>query len=175
MEDHQHIALVNESQTDWIIKVRATRIWAAKRQNSDISLHHLILLDCQNNHVSATVRPDVWELFRDIFREGGLYLINKMVVRPAFGYYRPVSSEKRIILLPSTVVTVLSDDGVIPDHKFKFVPLQDLNPFSVDPIHEHTPLFSPGCYTVVGDGRIPASDLSRMMMINVKRFRDFNV
>ena len=108
-----------------------------------------IILQLKNNHVSATVRPDVWELFRDIFREGGSYLINKMVVRPAFGYYRPVSSEKRIILLPSTVVTVLSDDGVIPDHKFEFVPLQDLNPFSVDPIHEHTPLFSPGCYTVV--------------------------
>ncbi|KAL1808737.1 hypothetical protein ACET3Z_025727 [Daucus carota] len=93
--------------------------------------------------MSATVRPDVWELFRDIFREGGLYLINKMVVRPAFGYYRSVSSEKRIILLPSTMVTVLSDDGVIPDHKFEFVPLQDLNPYSVDPFQEHTPIFSP--------------------------------
>ncbi|KAL1811622.1 hypothetical protein ACET3Z_021687 [Daucus carota] len=150
MEDHQYIALVNESQIDWIIKARATRIWAAKRQNGDISLHHLI------------VRPNVWELFRDIFREGGLYLINKMVVRPAFGYYRPVSSEKRIILLPSTVVTVLSDDGVIPDHKFEFVPLQDLNPYSVDPLQEHTTIFSPGCFTVVGDGRIPASVLSRM-------------
>ncbi|KAL1831184.1 hypothetical protein ACET3Z_000835 [Daucus carota] len=175
MSFHEHIFSIDTSKLTWTLKVRVTRMWLTLDNQGNVVRHNMILLDCLNNHVSATVRPDVWELFRDIFREGGLYLINKMVVRPAFGYYRHVSSEKWIILLPSTVVTVLSDDGVIPDHKFKFVPLQDLNPYSVDRLQEHTPIFSPGSFTVVGDGKISASDLSRMTMINVKRFRDFNV
>ncbi|XP_074374305.1 replication protein A 70 kDa DNA-binding subunit A-like [Apium graveolens] len=127
MEMHSHFSALNETQNDWFLRVRVTRIWNNTTSSGILIRYNMILLDCENNHMHAVVAPELWNLFAGIITPGTIYCIRNMNVSPATGLFRPVHSKDMIHFTASTTVVLdLNNDLFIPRHKFHITPLNEL-------------------------------------------------
>ncbi|KAK1378621.1 hypothetical protein POM88_025365 [Heracleum sosnowskyi] len=122
---------LDESRSNWKIKVRVTRMWPSISYSQDI-LHgfNFILIDDENHHVHAFALPEDWNKFLTVILEGRLYEISDFYAKRAQGHLRSVSSEFKIYFTDSTVVRpILIDDLQIPMHKFEFVDFNQIHKF----------------------------------------------
>ncbi|XP_074336450.1 replication protein A 70 kDa DNA-binding subunit B-like [Apium graveolens] len=76
---------LDQSTTNWTIKVRVTRMWTSVSfENGSVKGYNVILLDDDNNHVHAFAYPNIWNGFKTPVIEGGVYIFNQFSVKDVF-------------------------------------------------------------------------------------------
>ncbi|KAL8132596.1 replication protein A 70 kDa DNA-binding subunit B-like [Apium graveolens] len=128
-ESYDRLEILDYSTTDWKIKVRVTRMWAAKSNKTSVcKRYNLILIDDDNYHIHAFVNASKWEKVKKDIKEGSIYIIATFEVYDAIARLRPVSSKMTITFTEDTIVKpVEEDDHLIPVNKFEFVTLDELS------------------------------------------------
>ncbi|KAL1806427.1 hypothetical protein ACET3Z_029495 [Daucus carota] len=121
--DHHHLLTIDESRTDWMLKVRVTRIWATMSRNGVAVRHNLILLDCQHNHIHAMVPTRLWHLYENLIVED---VIGVLGIVQEFQTVETGSGATRVLRFS------------ISDERYRFdVAFWDPLNFDVDPLFEN--------------------------------------
>ncbi|XP_074336933.1 uncharacterized protein LOC141674108 [Apium graveolens] len=70
---------LDQSTTNWKIKARVTRMWiSVSSENGSVEGYTVILLDDDNNHVHAFAYLSIWNGFKTLVIEGGVYVFDQI-------------------------------------------------------------------------------------------------
>ncbi|KAL0003891.1 hypothetical protein SO802_011452 [Lithocarpus litseifolius] len=114
-----------DKNENWKVRVRLSRMWeAVNRKNLELISLDMVLIDEQDDTIHATIQKNNVKKFQAQLREGQLYSLSNFRVDTykEKDSYRPISKDKKINFLCTTVIEELKEAEVtISQHKFEFV------------------------------------------------------
>ncbi|KAL0005882.1 hypothetical protein SO802_013443 [Lithocarpus litseifolius] len=119
------IKQLSDKNENWKVRVRLSRMWeAVNRKNLELISLDMVLIDEQDDTIHATIQKNNVKKFQAQLREGQLYSLSNFRVDTykEKDSYRPISKDKKINFLRTTVIEELKEAEVtISQHKFEFV------------------------------------------------------
>ncbi|KAK7823504.1 hypothetical protein CFP56_035409 [Quercus suber] len=124
------IKQLSDKNENWKVRVRLSRMWeAVNRKNLELINLDIVLIDEQDDTIHTTIQKNNVKKFQAQLREGQLYSLSNFRVNTykEKDSYRPISKEKKINFLRTTVIEELKEAEVtISQHKFEFVDYQTI-------------------------------------------------
>ncbi|KAJ9548755.1 hypothetical protein OSB04_021298 [Centaurea solstitialis] len=130
------------------IKVRVCRLWESlNSKNGEVISLDMIIIDDEQNLMTATIRKNLIDRFNNLLKEGVVYIIQNFKVVPNSADYRVTDSAFKILFTLITKLKKVDDDPSIPMHGFRFVGQKIID----DRVNDNTLLTDiAGHLTVVG-------------------------
>ncbi|CAM8887162.1 unnamed protein product [Rhodiola kirilowii] len=124
------IAALNPYQGRWAIKARVTAKGDLRRYNNakgDGKVFSFDLLDSEGGEIRVTCFNAVVDRFYDIIEVGKVYVISKGSLKPAQKNFNHLKNEWEIFLDTTSTVDLCPDeDGSIPEQRFTFIPISEI-------------------------------------------------
>lgn len=122
--------ILNDSTTDWTIRVRAQSIWKGiTRKTGDFRGYNIIFFDDSKERIHAFISSQICPRVEKELMEGQIYIVKNFTVKKYIGdeTNRAIRNEKHIFFTSETKLTKDLDPGLmIPDYSFDFYNLEDM-------------------------------------------------
>ncbi|KAL2900984.1 Replication protein A 70 kDa DNA-binding subunit A, partial [Bienertia sinuspersici] len=124
-----YIANIDTKRRDRTLTVRITRMWEVKYNPTSETTDSLdmVLLDEQGSQIHALIKKDLIPHFKEVAKEGSVYMISHFGVGNNKRSYQQVQNDS-IIWFNSFTSLKFEPEGLvdIPKHKFNFQPFEHL-------------------------------------------------
>ncbi|KAK1385861.1 hypothetical protein POM88_023596 [Heracleum sosnowskyi] len=133
---YNRFSSLNDSTTDWTIRVRAQAIWKGiTRQTGEFRGYNIIFFDDSSERIHAFISPEIFVKWKDELEEGKFYIVHDFKVK----YYngnetnRAIRNDKHIYFTFDTKLEKDVKPGLkIPDYNFDFYKLEDMVAMKTD-------------------------------------------
>ncbi|KAK1359406.1 hypothetical protein POM88_043880 [Heracleum sosnowskyi] len=127
---------LNDSTTDWTIRVRAQAIWKGITiQTGEFRGYNIIFFDDSSERIHAFISPEISVKWKDELQEGKIYIVHDFKVK----YYngdetnRAIRNNKHIYFTFDTKLEKdVKPELKIPDYSFDFYKLEDMVAMKTD-------------------------------------------
>ncbi|KAL3644063.1 hypothetical protein CASFOL_011995 [Castilleja foliolosa] len=118
---------LNSGSTAWAIKARVVRLYkqSSYLNRSETWSVEMVIHDQQGTRIHVTIRPDLYEKFKNVLSEGSLYMIKNFFVIENRSSYRSTNNRHKLALFRASTIIEYEDDQ-FPSNMFDITPLDQL-------------------------------------------------
>ncbi|CAM0905545.1 unnamed protein product [Alopecurus aequalis] len=133
---HTLLSEIHDKSNQWTICVVVSRMWHYRGGTDDGPIRHtdLVLLDKEGNHMYGQIPPEPAERFKNLLREGKVYVIRKFFCNQSKPAWRPVESQYMVQFTRYTVLQEMPGlEEEYPFCTYSLTPFMDLPKPSLTP------------------------------------------
>ncbi|KAL3639898.1 hypothetical protein CASFOL_014866 [Castilleja foliolosa] len=118
---------LNSGSTAWAIKARVVRLYkqTSYLNRTETWSVEMVIHDQQGTRIHVTIRPDLYEKFKNVLSEGSLYMIKNFFVIENRSSYRSTNNRHKLAFFRASTITEYEDDQ-FPCNMFDITPLDQL-------------------------------------------------
>ncbi|KAL3629944.1 hypothetical protein CASFOL_026256 [Castilleja foliolosa] len=118
---------LNSGSTAWAIKARVVRLYkqTSYLNRTETWSVEMVIHDQQGTRIHVTIRPNLYEKFKNVLSEGSLFMIKNFFVIENRSSYRSTNNRHKLAFFRASIITEYEDDQ-FPCNMFDITPLDQL-------------------------------------------------
>ncbi|KAL3652168.1 hypothetical protein CASFOL_001849 [Castilleja foliolosa] len=103
---------LNSGSTAWAIKATVVRLYkqSSYLNRTETWSVEMVIHDQQGTRIHVRIRPDLYEMFKNVLSEGSLYMIKNLFVIENRSSYRSTNNRHKLTFFRVSIITEYEDD-----------------------------------------------------------------